>query len=201
MDETPTMQFLDKVYGDGISDYWIDVQLTEIFIFTGLRDKVSDMQRKILVSQLRSLAVGYCVTISEMMVFFMHFEYGRYGEFKGYERPNMQVITKAFEKYLYDLREARYEVAEQMRIQKNNEDRKKWAKDAVPMPDYVKKHLDEYGKKMKEVFVKAKKPKKDETMWIVRCEGKDSLPMPVREVNQYIKDNNLKNYEVRKQRT
>lgn len=109
-------------------------------MFTGLRDKMTPEQRNALARQLRKM--GYHVKMSEFCQFFTRFEQGYYKTFKGYERPNPQVITESFNIFLEELLEMRG-VYQAKRIKEQEEaDRASWDKTAVPCPEHIRKKLE-----------------------------------------------------------
>jgi hypothetical protein len=141
----PTLVTVDNIYGQGASEMWLQVQITEVLMFTGIRDKMTQGQKAALARQLRRM--GYHLKLSEMMQFFSRFEQGYYLSFKGYERPNPQVITGSFTMFLEDLMQER-EYYEKKRMQQQQEEEiKRWNKEAVPCPEHIKKKLERLNQK------------------------------------------------------
>lgn len=145
--EAPSLQELDRTWSDEIklSVVWLKFQLSEVFAYVGLRDKVSEEQKTTLAKNLRSMCVDshMAVSMSELMVFFTRFEQGKYERFYGYEHANPQVVTASFSTFLDELYERRNEVLKQMRQEEELRQREEWAKNAVPMPESSKRKLAE----------------------------------------------------------
>lgn len=144
-DAAPTLVTVDNIYGQGASEMWLQVQITELLMFTGLRDKMTQGQKSALASQLRRM--GYYVKLSEMMQFFIRLEQGFYYSFQGYERPNPQVITRSFIWFLEDLTKEREYYEDKRRQQQLEEDHKRWNAEAVPCPEHIKKKLERLNQK------------------------------------------------------
>lgn len=136
----PSLVSCDNIYGEGASILWLQVQLTEVMMFTGIRDKMTFAQRDACATQLRRM--GFYVRLSEMMQFFTRFEQGYYKTFQGYERPNPQIITESFLQFLDDLENARKVYYERVRQERESKERAKWDKEAVPYPEHIKNKLE-----------------------------------------------------------
>lgn len=144
-DNAPTLVSIDKEYGQQASITWLKVHILRMQLSTGLREKLTDSQREALARQLRNM--GYYVKLSEMMQFFERFEQGKYEIFRGYERPNIQVVTSSFSSFLDDLQEARERHYQKIESERREQERKKWDAEAVPCPEHIKKHLQELNEK------------------------------------------------------
>lgn len=131
--DAPTLQFADRVWGNGCSKLWLTVQLAEVCIYLGIRDKISKQQTYALADALRSEAVINAVTMSEMMVFFSNFEKGKYETFHGWERPNPQVITKSFQRFLEELLPERQRVRQQIDAEEERRRREEYDKRNPPL--------------------------------------------------------------------
>lgn len=135
--ETPALQFVDRVYGKGCSLWWLEKQIKEVMIFTGILDKMSTYQRVALASALRSEAVPMCVTLSEMMVFFSRFEKGNYKTFHGYERPNPQIVTESFAMFIDELVRVREDARAEKKKREDAEFYRRMKEEAVPPPAHI----------------------------------------------------------------
>lgn len=146
-DKAPSLQEMDRVWSDDVqlSLVWLKYQLTEVFAYVGLRDKISEIQKTSLAKVLRNMCVDQhmAVTLSELMVFFSRFEQGKYERFFGYEHANPQVVTSSLETFLNELYERRVEVYRQMKSEQELAERDEWAKSAVPPPESSKKKMEE----------------------------------------------------------
>lgn len=201
--ETPALQFVDRVYGRGCSLWWLEKQIKEVMIFTGILDKMSTYQRVALASALRSEAVPMCVTLSEMMVFFSRFEKGNYKTFHGYERPNPQIVTESFAMFIDELVRVREDARAEKKKREDAEFYRRMREEAVPPPAHIIEKwknltLGEPPKpKPKEV---AKKDNSDFYLgrkYIVRHKnGESSKPLYPIEVVRYTETLDLESYTI-----
>lgn len=149
-EQAPSLQEMDRTWSDDVplSIVWLKFQLSEVFAYVGLREKVSEEQKTTLAKNLRSMCVNQhmAVTMAELMVFFTRFEQGKYERFYGYEHANPQVVTASFETFLDELYTIRAEVYREMKSEKEIRDREQWAKDAVPVPEESRKKLEELAR-------------------------------------------------------
>lgn len=160
-DKAPTLQEVDRVWSDDgqyLSVVWLKIQLTEVFSFIGLRDKVTEEQKTSLAKTLRSMCVdqNMHVTLAELMVFFTRFNQGRYQRFMGYEHANPQVITMSFSAFLDELYARRIEVYQRMKNECEILEREEWAKTAVPAPESSKALLEKLQKSLRADYDKRK---------------------------------------------
>lgn len=157
----PSLQEVDRVWSDDgqtLSVVWLKIQLTEVFSFVGLREKMSESQKTALAQTLRSMCVdmNMHVTMAELMVFFTRFRQGRYQRFMGYEHANPQVVTASFSDFLDELYRRRIEVHQQMKNEREVREREDWARTAVPMPESSKRLYEQLMGKMRTDLDKAK---------------------------------------------
>lgn len=149
-EHAPSLQEMDRTWSEDVplSIVWLKFQLSEVFAYVGLRDKISEEQKTALAKNLRSMCVNQhmAVTMAELMVFFTRFEQGKYERFYGYEHANPQVVTTSFETFLNELYNTRIEVYREMKSEKEIKDREQWAKDAVPVPESSRKKIEELTK-------------------------------------------------------
>ena len=150
--QAPTLIMVDKTWGEGASVYWLEVQLAEVMMFLGIRDKLTPYQRNALAKLLRQEAYERSITLAEMMIFFSRFENGYYKTFQGYERPNPQVVTKSFAMFKDDLMEMRCDMAEREdNIRKRKEREEEGMKSCHGVPqasmDLYKKLVEDYNSK------------------------------------------------------
>lgn len=160
-DKAPTLQEVDRVWSDDgqyLSVVWLKIQLTEVFSFIGLRDKVTEEQKTSLAKTLRSMCVdqNMHVTLAELMVFFTRFNQGRYQRFMGYEHANPQVITMSFSAFLDELYARRIEVYQQMKNEREIQEREEWARTAVPAPESSKALIEKLQKSLRADYDKRK---------------------------------------------
>lgn len=94
--DAPTLQDVRQAYSAEISDSWLDVQLTELVRFCGVRkDAFADVVDPLIA--VISDNFGF-LKVSELMLFFQQFKAGKYGRFYGSIDP--MVITTAIQSFL-----------------------------------------------------------------------------------------------------
>lgn len=137
----PSLVSIRKEYGENQLCAAISIMLTDVCVFTGIREKFTELQAK-------SLALTLCnqcpdMTLTELKYFFELFKQGRYEQFQGYERPNAQVITRSFHEYILDMREKRNEVYSRREADELRRQQEEWKRNAVPPPPGVAERLKE----------------------------------------------------------
>lgn len=94
--DAPTLQDVRQAYSAEISASWLDVQLTELIRFCGVRkDAFADVVDPLIA--VISDNFGF-LKVSELMLFFQQFKAGKYGRFYGSVDP--MVITTALQEFL-----------------------------------------------------------------------------------------------------
>lgn len=96
----PSLGLVAKAFGSGTRDTWLDIQLTELAVFSGCKDKLSDYQVQNLIDIIAE-EYGY-LKVTELMYFFRKFKAGKYGKFYGAVDP--LTITCALKDFLDDRR-------------------------------------------------------------------------------------------------
>lgn len=104
-------------YGDAVLMSWLDIQLSDLAMFAGVRkDEAGTMTERL--AQVIADNYGH-MKVSELMLFLQHFKSGRYGRFYGQFDP--MVVTDA----LYGFQTYRSEVlsAVERRAERDRRDR------------------------------------------------------------------------------
>lgn len=91
----PSLSIVAKAFGKSARDSWLDVQLTELAVFSGCKDKLNDYQIQGLIDIIAE-EYGY-LKVTELMYFFRQFKAGVYGKFYGAVDP--MVITCALKDF------------------------------------------------------------------------------------------------------
>lgn len=97
--EAPTLFEVRKAYSPATVDSWLDVQLSDLIVFCGVKGK-DEFSASAIVNALTAVIAdnfGY-LKLSELMLFFQQFKSGRYGRFYGSVDP--MVITEALQSFL-----------------------------------------------------------------------------------------------------
>lgn len=115
--DVPTLHDVRRLYGADAVRSWLDIQLTDLAMFAGVKKGDAAPQIRSLV-QVIADNYGY-LKLSELLLFFQHFKSGRYGRFYGQFDP--MVVTDA----LYGFQTYRLEVlsAVERRAERDRRDR------------------------------------------------------------------------------
>ena len=99
----PSLIKVREWYGQAVLECWLDIQLTDLVMFAGVRkSEAADLTGRLA----QVIADNYGrLKVSELMLFFQHFKSGRYGRFYGQFDP--MVVTCALNAFM----EYRSEVA------------------------------------------------------------------------------------------
>ena len=93
---TPTLHDVRKVYGSEITESWLDIQLTDLVKFAGVKKENAGVLIRPLAQVLAS-NYGF-LKVSELMLFFQQFKGGMYGRFYGQFDP--MVVTEGLHDFL-----------------------------------------------------------------------------------------------------
>lgn len=96
----PSLGLVAKSFGPGARDNWLDMQLTELAVFSGCKDKLNSHQIDTLIDIIAA-EYGY-LKVTELMYFFRKFKAGEYGKFYGAVDP--LTITCALKEFCDDRR-------------------------------------------------------------------------------------------------
>lgn len=96
----PSLGLVAKSFGPGARDNWLDIQLTELAVFSGCKDKLNSHQIDALIDIIAE-EYGY-LKVTELMYFFRKFKAGEYGKFYGAVDP--LTITCALKDFCDDRR-------------------------------------------------------------------------------------------------
>lgn len=98
--DAPSLSLLAKSFGTGARDNWLDIQFTELAIFSGCKDKLTSHQIDALIDIVAE--EYYYLKVTELMYFFRKFKAGEYGKFYGAVDP--LTITGALKEFCDDRR-------------------------------------------------------------------------------------------------
>lgn len=87
--DVPTLHDVRRLYGADAVRSWLDIQLTDLAMFAGVKKGDAAPHIRSLV-QVIADNYGY-LKLSELLLFFQHFKSGRYGRFYGQFDP--MVVT------------------------------------------------------------------------------------------------------------
>jgi hypothetical protein len=114
----PSLTRTRTTYGMETARMWLNIQITELCVFTAIQEKPTmaqiDMICDVIISNF-----GY-LKVTELMVFFLKFKAGEYGKFFGV--IDGLVITEALHKFM-DFRKQMIEKAERMELDRQREER------------------------------------------------------------------------------
>ena len=96
--DAPSLSLLAKSFGAGARDNWLDIQFTELAVFSGCKDKLSSHQIDALIDIVAE--EYYYLKVTELMYFFRKFKAGEYGKFYGAVDP--LTITCALKEFCDD---------------------------------------------------------------------------------------------------
>lgn len=118
--DAPSLSLLAKSFGTGARDNWLDIQLTELAVFSGCKDKLSSHQIETLIELIAE--EYHYLKVTELMYFFRKFKAGEYGKFYGAVDP--LTITCALKEFCNDRRTilSRLEQQDKERQQSNDPD-------------------------------------------------------------------------------
>lgn len=112
--DTPTLWQVRKAYSDDTLDSWLDIQLTDLINFCGVKGK--DEFSRITDSVAAVIADNFgWLKLAELMLFFQYFKAGKYGHFYGSVDP--MVITEALMSFI-EFRAERLVIIERERERK-----------------------------------------------------------------------------------
>lgn len=116
--DAPSLSLLAKSFGAGARDNWLDIQFTELAVFSGCKDKLSSHQIDALIDIVAE--EYYYLKVTELMYFFRKFKAGEYGKFYGAVDP--LTITCALKEFCDDRRTIlrRLEQQDKERQQRND---------------------------------------------------------------------------------
>lgn len=83
--KAPTLGLVAKAFGDHVRDNWLDIQLSNLAVFSGCKDKMDKGQIHSLI-ELIAEDYGH-LKVTEIMYFFRCFKSGHYGRFYGAVDP------------------------------------------------------------------------------------------------------------------
>ena len=114
----PSLGLVARAFGSYTRDNWLDVQLTDLAVFSGCKDKLSERQVEQLIGIIAE-EYGY-MKVTELMYFFRRFKTGEYGKFYGAVDPI--TITCALKEFARERLEIlrQLEQAEKERRQKSD---------------------------------------------------------------------------------
>lgn len=95
--DAPSLWQVRKAYGRDALDSWLDIQLTDLVNFCGVKGKEEFSRITDAVVAVIADNFGY-LKLSELMLFFQRFKAGHYGHFYGMVDP--LVITEALQVFL-----------------------------------------------------------------------------------------------------
>ena len=95
--DAPSLRQVRKAYGGDTLDSWLDIQLTDLVNFCGVKGKEEFSRITDAVAAVIADNFGY-LKLSELMLFFQRFKAGHYGHFYGTVDP--LVITEALQVFL-----------------------------------------------------------------------------------------------------
>lgn len=95
--DAPSLWQVRKAYGGDALDSWLDIQLTDLVNFCGVKGKEDFSRITDAVVAVVADNFGY-LKLSELMLFFNQFKAGMYGRFYGSVDP--MVITEALQSFL-----------------------------------------------------------------------------------------------------
>lgn len=98
--DAPSLSLVAKSFGTGTRDNWLDIQLTELAVFSGCKDKLTSHQIDALIDIIAEKY--YYLKVTELMYFFRKFKAGDYGKFYGAVDP--LTITCALKEFCDDRR-------------------------------------------------------------------------------------------------
>ena len=114
----PSLGLVARAFGSYTRDNWLDVQLTDLAVFSGCKDKLSERQVQQLIDIIAE-EYGY-MKVTELMYFFRRFKTGEYGKFYGAVDPiTITCALKEFARERLDILR-RLEQAEKERRQKSD---------------------------------------------------------------------------------
>lgn len=93
--KAPSLGLLAKAFGPNTRDAWLDIQLTDLAVFSGCKEKFSEGQTEQLVDIIAE-EYGH-LKVTELMYFFRRFKSGDYGRFYGTVDP--LVVTCALREF------------------------------------------------------------------------------------------------------
>lgn len=126
----PSLTRIKITYKKEIAEIWIVVQLTDLFDFCGIKDKLTSNTIEILANVILT-NYGY-LKVTELMVFFQKFKAGEYGKFYGVIDPLL--ITDALNQFL----KFRYKKIDEYQKIKEREERELRLKNAITYDDYLR---------------------------------------------------------------
>lgn len=95
--DAPSLWQVRKAYGGDALDSWLDIQLTDLVNFCGVKGREEFSRITDAVVAVIADNFGY-LKLSELMLFFQRFKAGHYGHFYGMVDP--LVITEALQVFL-----------------------------------------------------------------------------------------------------
>lgn len=116
--DAPSLSLIAKSFGTSARDNWLDIQLTELAVFSGCKDRLTSQQINSLID---IIAEEYhYLKVTELMDFFRRFKLGEYGKFYGSVDP--LVITTALKEFLQQRRQILYALDQEDRERGKRED-------------------------------------------------------------------------------
>lgn len=117
----PTLELVAKAFGASTRDNWLDVQLTELAVFSGCKEKMNSHQIEALID---IITEDYAfLKVTELMYFFRQFKAGAYGKFYGSVDP--LTITCALKEFSQERRAIlrKFQKEDEARQEKEDPDR------------------------------------------------------------------------------
>lgn len=94
--EAPSVKRLEATFGEDTAIVWLNIQLTDLAIYAGIKEKPSIE----VLNRLSEVIIAnyHYLKVTEFMVFFQRFKAGKYGSFYG--TFDALVITKSLDEFL-----------------------------------------------------------------------------------------------------
>ncbi len=128
---------IDNYFKPGASEYWIKVQLIDLFMVLGALESTTTYQFKAIAQRIRQ--EYYHITPSELTRYFYEFSLGDYGKLYVGRTVNPQDVLIGLKEYICRVYEKRAEIDAQKLAEKQKQEAIEAKKNAISWEEYCKR--------------------------------------------------------------
>lgn len=127
---------LDKYFKPGASEYWIRIQLIDLFMVLGAFESTTSYQFKAIASRIRN--EYFHLTPAELTRYFYEFSLGDYGKLYVGRTVNPQDVLIGLKEYVWRLNQARVDYDSEKLEGKRRKELEEAKKNAVSWEEYCR---------------------------------------------------------------
>lgn len=129
---------LDNYFAQGASEYWVRIQLIDLFMVLGAFESTTTYQFKAVASRIRN--EYYHLTPAELTRYFYEFSLGDYGKLYVGRSVNPQDILIGLKEYVWMLNQARADYDSEKLAEKQRKELEESKKNAISWEEYCRRN-------------------------------------------------------------